>query len=42
MVRYTEEGAEVSGRKKGPVMTVAFELEGQEFAALNGGRPACF
>jgi predicted 3-demethylubiquinone-9 3-methyltransferase (glyoxalase superfamily) len=35
--RYGEEGAEVSGRPKGSVMTVAFELEGQKFTALNGG-----
>ena len=37
MARYAEEAAEVSGRPKGSVMTVAFELEGQEFVALNGG-----
>jgi predicted 3-demethylubiquinone-9 3-methyltransferase (glyoxalase superfamily) len=36
-VRYDEAGAEASGRRKGTVMTVAFELEGQEFVALNGG-----
>jgi predicted 3-demethylubiquinone-9 3-methyltransferase (glyoxalase superfamily) len=30
-------GAEISGRPKGSVMTAAFELEGQEFIALNGG-----
>jgi predicted 3-demethylubiquinone-9 3-methyltransferase (glyoxalase superfamily) len=35
--RYGEAGVEVSGRPKGTVMTVAFELEGQEFVALNGG-----
>jgi predicted 3-demethylubiquinone-9 3-methyltransferase (glyoxalase superfamily) len=35
--RYDEEAARVSGRPKGSVMTVAFELEGQEFVALNGG-----
>lgn len=35
--RYGEAGAKVSGRPKGTVMTVAFELEGQEFVALNGG-----
>jgi hypothetical protein len=27
----------VSGRPKGSVMTVAFQLDGQEFVALNGG-----
>jgi len=35
--RYNEEGAKVSGRPKGSVMTVEFELAGQEFTALNGG-----
>jgi predicted 3-demethylubiquinone-9 3-methyltransferase (glyoxalase superfamily) len=35
--RYNEEGAEVSGRPKGSVMTVAFRLDGQDFVALNGG-----
>jgi len=37
ITRYGEEGAEVSGRPKGTVMTVAFQLDGQEFVALNGG-----
>jgi predicted 3-demethylubiquinone-9 3-methyltransferase (glyoxalase superfamily) len=37
VTRYGEAGAEVSGRTKGAVMTVTFELEGQEFIALNGG-----
>ncbi|MDB6021757.1 MAG: 3-demethylubiquinone-9 3-methyltransferase [Pedosphaera sp.] len=37
IARYGEEGEKVSGRPKGSVMTVAFELEGQEFVALNGG-----
>ncbi len=37
MTHYSVEGARASGRPKGSVMTVAFELEGQEFAALNGG-----
>ena len=35
--RYDEEASRVAGRPKGSVMTVAFELDGQEFAALNGG-----
>ena len=35
--RYDEEGAKVSGRPKGSVMTIDFELAGQEFTALNGG-----
>lgn len=34
---YGEAGAEASGRQKGTVMTVTFELEGQQFIALNGG-----
>jgi predicted 3-demethylubiquinone-9 3-methyltransferase (glyoxalase superfamily) len=37
VTRYDDEGAKVSGRPKGSVMTVAFQLEGQEFVALNGG-----
>jgi predicted 3-demethylubiquinone-9 3-methyltransferase (glyoxalase superfamily) len=35
--RYGEAGQEVHGQKPGTVMTVAFELEGQSFTALNGG-----
>jgi predicted 3-demethylubiquinone-9 3-methyltransferase (glyoxalase superfamily) len=35
--RYGDEGAEVSGRPSGTVMTVEFRLKGQEFIALNGG-----
>src|SRR5262245_11628365 len=35
--RYTEEVSRAAGRPKGSVMTVAFELEGQDFTALNGG-----
>ena len=37
ITRYGEQGAEVSGRPKGTVMTATFEIEGQEFLALNGG-----
>jgi predicted 3-demethylubiquinone-9 3-methyltransferase (glyoxalase superfamily) len=37
IARYGEAGAKVSGRPKGSVMTVTFEIEGQEFMALNGG-----
>ncbi len=37
IARYGEAGAEVSGRPKGSVMTVTFQLEGQAFMALNGG-----
>jgi predicted 3-demethylubiquinone-9 3-methyltransferase (glyoxalase superfamily) len=35
--RYGKEGAEASGRPRGTVMTVAFQLDGQDFVALNGG-----
>src|SRR6476661_2377259 len=35
--RYTEAGREVHGKAPGTVMTVAFELNGQPFTALNGG-----
>jgi predicted 3-demethylubiquinone-9 3-methyltransferase (glyoxalase superfamily) len=35
--RYGEAGAAISGRKKGAVMTVEFQLDGQKFFALNGG-----
>ncbi len=34
---YPEAAEEVSGQKKGSVMTVGFVLEGQEFMVLNGG-----
>lgn len=34
---YAEAGAEASGRPKGTVMIVTFQLEGQDFIALNGG-----
>ena len=34
---YGEAGAKTAGRPKGSVMTVTFELDGQEFVALNGG-----
>ena len=37
VTRYGEAGSKVSGRPKGSVMTVTFEIEGQEFVALNGG-----
>jgi predicted 3-demethylubiquinone-9 3-methyltransferase (glyoxalase superfamily) len=37
VTRYGEAGAEVSGRPKGSVMTVLFQIKGQEFLALNGG-----
>ena len=37
ITRYGEAGSKGSGRPKGSVMTVTFEIEGQEFVALNGG-----
>src|SRR5881392_684543 len=35
--RYDEEAGEATGRPAGSVMTVEFELEGQQFVGLNGG-----
>ena len=35
--RYGEAGKEIHHRPAGSVMTVAFELDGQGFTALNGG-----
>jgi len=37
VTRYDEEGPKVSSRPKGSVMTVPFQIERQEFVALNGG-----
>jgi len=37
MTRYDEEAAKPTGRPDDSVMTVEFELEGQQFVALNGG-----
>ena len=37
ITRYGSAGQEVHGRPPGSVMTVAFELDGQTFTALNGG-----
>jgi predicted 3-demethylubiquinone-9 3-methyltransferase (glyoxalase superfamily) len=37
VARYGEAGREVHGKPAGTVMTVAFELDGQAFTALNGG-----
>jgi predicted 3-demethylubiquinone-9 3-methyltransferase (glyoxalase superfamily) len=37
IARYDEASANASGRPKGSAMTVPFELDGQEFVALNGG-----
>ena len=35
--RYDEAGAAASGRPKGSVMTASFQLNGQDFTAINGG-----
>jgi predicted 3-demethylubiquinone-9 3-methyltransferase (glyoxalase superfamily) len=37
IARYDEAGAAASGRPKGSVMTAAFQLNGKDFVALNGG-----
>lgn len=37
IARYPKSAEEVSGKKAGSVMTIVFELDGQEFMALNGG-----
>ena len=37
VTRYGEAGREIHGRPAGSVLTVAFELDGQAFTALNGG-----
>ncbi|MBE7517696.1 MAG: VOC family protein [Thermoflexaceae bacterium] len=37
ITRYPAAGREMHGREPGSVMTVAFELNGQAFLALNGG-----
>lgn len=34
---YNEESSKASGRPGGSVMTIAFELDGQKYLALNGG-----
>lgn len=34
---YGEEGFEIHGRPAGSVLTIVFELDGEEFTALNGG-----
>jgi predicted 3-demethylubiquinone-9 3-methyltransferase (glyoxalase superfamily) len=35
--RYSKAGFEAHGKQSGSVMTVAFEIDGQAFLALNGG-----
>jgi predicted 3-demethylubiquinone-9 3-methyltransferase (glyoxalase superfamily) len=37
IARFGEAGREIHGKPPGTVMTVAFELDGQAFTALNGG-----
>jgi predicted 3-demethylubiquinone-9 3-methyltransferase (glyoxalase superfamily) len=37
LTHYGKEGREVHGGKPGSVLTVAFELDGEPFTALNGG-----
>ena len=37
VARYSKAGLEIHKRPMGSVMTVAFELDGQAFTALNGG-----
>lgn len=37
ITHYTEATEKVSGKPKGAVMTIAFELNGSKFTALNGG-----
>ena len=37
VTRYSEAAAKASGREDGTVMTVSFQIEGQEFTAINGG-----
>ena len=37
ITRYGEAGRETHKRQPGSIMTVAFELDGQQFTALNGG-----
>lgn len=37
VTRYGKEGYEIHKKKEGSVMTIDFEIEGQNFLALNGG-----
>ncbi|HWW02539.1 MAG TPA: VOC family protein [Candidatus Acidoferrum sp.] len=37
VARYGKEGEKASGQRSGSVMTVEFQIEGQDFVALNGG-----
>ncbi|MGV3719454.1 MAG: VOC family protein [Actinomycetota bacterium] len=37
VTRFSEAGHEIHQQREGTVMAIAFELEGQQFTALNGG-----
>lgn len=37
LTRYSKEAAAASGQQEGAAMTIGFDLDGQEFTALNGG-----
>lgn len=37
VTRYGAAGAKASGQQEGSVMTLSFQIEGQEFVAINGG-----
>ena len=37
VTHYTKESSNASGQTEGSVMTIAFELDGQPFTAINGG-----
>jgi len=37
VTRYGEGGAKAAERQKGTVMTVSFQIEGEDFVAINGG-----
>lgn len=37
MARYDQDSAQASGQPQGSVMTVTFQIEGQNYLALNGG-----
>ncbi|HEX5124846.1 MAG TPA: VOC family protein [Rhodanobacteraceae bacterium] len=37
ITRYSKESSNASGQPEGSVMTIAFELDGQSFTAINGG-----
>jgi predicted 3-demethylubiquinone-9 3-methyltransferase (glyoxalase superfamily) len=37
ITHYTKESSDASGQPVGRVMTIAFELDGQPFTAINGG-----